>query len=387
MGSFVASIVGWFAKMAPSRFPYAKFTAALLLGLVGGWLFWRAGLPLPWMLGPMTVCTVAALLRAPIAAPGVVRAPMSAVIGVLLGSAFTPDVVSRAPEWIVSVVGLAGFVVVAGTACVLFFRYIARFDPVTAYFSGMPGGLVEMVIVGEAKGGDGRTIALVHSARILLVVMTLPFLVQWVEGVSLGARAAAGPSIFDAPLSAEVWILVCGFAGAFLGHVLRLPAAMLLGPMLVSGLVHVTGLSDFKPPAEIVAAAQVVLGVTIGARFVGTAPREILRILALSLGSTAILLALTLGFATVVGRIMGIGTVPLILAYSPGGLAEMSLVAIAVQTEVAFVAAHHLMRIIFVMFGAAPVFALMAPRGPKNASGAPPEQPPALRHGDDRERE
>lgn len=362
MTSFWAELAGGVARLAPSRFPYAKFAAALALGIAGGWLFHAANLPLPWMLGPMTVCTLAALVRAPIAAPTVVRPPMSAVIGVMLGAAFTPDVVGRLDEWLISTLGLAAFVVVAGVVCVAYFRIVARFDPVTAYFSGMPGGLVEMVIVGEAKGGDGRTIALIHSARILLVVMTLPFLVEWVEGVSLGARGAAGPSVFDAPLSAEVWIVVCGLAGAFLGHVLRLPAKVLLGPMLVSGAVHVTGVTDFHPPAEIVAAAQVVLGVTIGARFLGTAPREILRILALSVGSTVILLALTLAFATVVGRIMGLGTVPLILAYSPGGLAEMSLVAIAVQTEVAFVAAHHLLRIVFVMAGAAPVFALMRGR-------------------------
>lgn len=360
IGMFLAELRGGFAKMAPSRFPYAKFAAALSLGLLGGYLFYRANLPLPWMLGPMTVCTLAAILRLPIAAPPVVRPPMSAVIGVMLGAAFTPDVIGRLDEWVISTIGLAFFVAAAGLACVVYFRKIAGFDPTTAYFSGMPGGLVEMVIVGEAKGGDGRTIALIHSARILLVVMTLPFLVQWVEGVSLGARGSAGPSIWDAPLSAEAWIVVCGFAGAYLGHVLRLPAAVLLGPMLVSALVHVTGVSGFKPPLEIVAAAQVVLGVTIGARFLGTPPREILRILVLSVGSTVILLALTFAFAIVVGRMMGIGTVPLILAYSPGGLAEMSLVAIAVQTEVAFVAAHHIIRIVFVMAGAAPVFALMA---------------------------
>lgn len=360
MGTFLGGLRDGFAKMAPSRFPYAKFAAALGLGLVGGYGFYRANLPLPWMLGPMTVCTLAALLRLPIAAPAVVRPPMSAVIGVMLGAAFTPEVLGRLDEWVISTIGLALFVAAAGLACVVYFRKVARFDPTTAYFSGMPGGLVEMVIVGEAKGGDGRTIALIHSARILLVVMTLPFLVQWVEGVSLGARASAGPSIWDAPLSAEVWIVVCGFAGAYFGHVLRLPAAVLLGPMLVSALVHVTGISGFKPPVEIVAAAQVVLGVTIGARFLGTPPREILRILVLSVGSTVILLTLTFAFAIVVGRLMGIGTVPLILAYSPGGLAEMSLVAIAVQTEVAFVAAHHIIRIVFVMAGAAPVFALMA---------------------------
>ncbi|MGP9819510.1 AbrB family transcriptional regulator [Salinarimonas sp. NSM] len=359
MGSFLGELRSGFAEMAPSRFPYARFLAALVLGTIGGYLFFRAGLPLPWMLGPMTVCTLAALVRAPISAPPVVRPPMSAVIGVLLGAAFTPDVIGRLDEWVISTIGLAAFVAVSGLVVVTYFRVVARFDPVTAYFSGMPGGLVEMVIVGEAKGGDGRTIALIHSARILLVVMTLPFLVQWVEGVALGARPAAGPSVLDAPLSAEAWILVCGLVGTFLGHVLRLPAKVLLGPMLVSAAVHVTGVSDFRPPVEIVAGAQVVLGVTIGARFLGTPPREILRILVLSVGSTVILLALTLAFASVVGRIMGLGTVPLILAYSPGGLAEMSLVAIAVQTEVAFVAAHHIIRIVLVMAGAGPVFALI----------------------------
>ena len=354
IGTFVEELRDGLRRMAPSRFPYAKFAAALVLGILGGWLFYEANLPLPWMLGPMTVCTLAAILRAPIAAPAVVRPPMSAVIGVMLGAAFTPDVIGRLDEWVISTIGLALFVAVAGLACVVYFRKVAGFDLPTAYFSGMPGGLVEMVIVGEAKGGDGRTIALIHSARILLVVMTLPFLVQWVEGVSLSARGSAGPSVWDAPLSAEAWIVACGLVGAYLGHVLRLPAKVLLGPMLVSALVHVTGVTNFKPPAEIVAAAQVVLGVTIGARFLGTAPREILRILLLSVGSTVLLLALTLLFATVVGKIMGIGTVPLILAYSPGGLAEMSLVAIAVQTEVAFVAAHHIIRIVFVMGGAAP---------------------------------
>jgi uncharacterized protein len=35
----------------------------------------------------------------------------------------------------------------------------------------------------------------------------------------------------------------------------------------------------------------------------------------------------------------------LMLAYAPGGLAEMSIVALALHYEVAFVAAHHVARI------------------------------------------
>ncbi|WP_163117352.1 AbrB family transcriptional regulator, partial [Acinetobacter baumannii] len=87
----------------------------------------------------------------------------------------------------------------------------------TAFFSGMPGGLVEMITYGEERGGDGRVIALVHSARILMIVMTLPFAIQWIEGVSLN-RTAGAVSMFNAPLVSEAWLVGCGLAGALFGH-------------------------------------------------------------------------------------------------------------------------------------------------------------------------
>ncbi len=353
--------------LSPALFPYQRFAAALLLGGLGGWLFAHFNLPLPWMLGPMTFCTIGALVRAPIAAPAVVRPPMTMVIGVLLGSGFTPQVVTQLPSWIVPILGLGLFVLVCGLACVCYFRYVARLDPTTAYFAGMPGGLVEMVILGEERGGDARTIALIHSARILLIVFTLPFLVQALEGVRLGPRAGLGVSLAATPWTVFVWLLGTGLVGVVLGHLLRLPAKTLLGPMIVSAAVHMIGWSDFKPPQEIVNAAQLVLGTVIGCRFLGTAPKEILRILALSIGSTLILVTITLAFGFGVAQISSQGPIPLILAYSPGGLAEMSLVALALHIEVAFVAAHHVIRVFLVMVGAGFVYSFL-PRGPGRKS-------------------
>jgi hypothetical protein len=130
--------------------------------------------------------------------------------------------------------------------------------------------------------------------------------------------------------------------------VLRLPAKTLLGPMLVSAVVHIMGWSDFKPAFEIVNAAQLVLGIVIGCRFAGTATRTVLRMLALSLGSTAILIGWTALFAVAVARLTGFAPMTLVLAYSPGGLAEMSLIAVAVNAEVAFVASMHILRVLLV---------------------------------------
>lgn len=160
----------------------------------------------------MVVCTAAALLKLPVAAPPVIRPPMTAVIGVMLGAGFKPDIVQHLLNWIPTLLGLVLFMAACALCCVTYFRRVAGFDPVTAFFAGMPGGLVEMVTVGEEKGGDARIIALIHSARILLVVMTLPFIVQWIEGVSLGITSASGPSLAQTPLSAGLALIEIGRA-------------------------------------------------------------------------------------------------------------------------------------------------------------------------------
>lgn len=349
----------WGQLFTPAHFPYGRFALALAIGGVGSFVFLTLNLPLPWMLGAMCACTLATLVRAPVAAPEVVRPPMTVVIGVMLGAGFSPQVIENALEWLPTIAGLAGFVLLAGAACVTYFRLFAKFDLPTAYFAGMPGGLVEMVVIGGEKGGDTRTIALVHSARVLLVVMALPFLVQLLTGTALGPRAQVGTSILHTPWRDEAWFLITALAGVALGWVLRLPARLLVGPMLASAVVHVSGVTHFVPPTEIAIAAQLVLGTTIGCRFAGSTPREILRILWLTLLSTVILLVLTLIFAFGISRISDYDVVPLLLAYSPGGLAEMSLVALSLGIEVAFVASHHIVRVIFVMLAAAPLFALL----------------------------
>jgi len=367
MPSFSTAYRSALQAFSPTNFPYLRFAAALALGAVGGWLFARQRLPLPWMLGSMTACTLAALVRVPIAAPPVMRPPMSMLIGVMLGSAFSPQFLSQLGTWIATIAGLILFLIISGAACVAYLRYVARFDLPTAYFAGMPGGLVEMVTLSSEHGGDSRMVALFHTARILLIVFTLPFLVEFIGGVTLGARASLGTSVADTPWESGAWLAATALAGALLGNLLNLRAAFLIGPMLASALVHVLGWTDFKPPTEIINGAQLVLGTIVGCSFIGTEPARILRILALSLGTTVILLAATLLFAIGVSRMSTYGVVPLMLAYSPGGLAEMSLIALALHVEVAFVAAHHIIRLFLVVTGASAVFSLLrSDRGGKS---------------------
>ncbi len=140
MGDFWADLRSGISAMHPSRFPYMRFGLALALGLCGGLVFKALNLPLPFMLGAMTVCTVAAILRAPIAAPAVIRPPMSAVIGVMLGSGFAPGVLGQVVQWWPAVLGLVVFMLFAGATVFVYFRRVGGYDEPTAFFAAMPGG-------------------------------------------------------------------------------------------------------------------------------------------------------------------------------------------------------------------------------------------------------
>jgi hypothetical protein len=137
--------------------------------------------------------------------------------------------------------------------------------------------------------------------------------------------------------------------------------------MLVSAVVHVAGISDFKPPNEAVNLAQMVVGAVLGCRFVGSSTRLVADTLAVSFVVTAIMTATTVAFALLLGPLTGLGITTFILGYAPGGLVEMSLIAVVVHAEVAFVAAHHLLRITMIMLAAGPVFRLGGAQRPPSA--------------------
>jgi membrane AbrB-like protein len=332
---------------------------ALALGLAGGLTFSTLKAPLPWMLGPMVFNSIAAVLRLPIRSPVRLRPYVTVVIGVMLGSGFNPGLFSQLQAWGLSLAFLAVYLTVSGLIVVPYYRYIAGFDWVTAYFSGMPGGLNEMVLIGRDAGGHDGRIALAHAARIVIVVVLVAVWFRLIAGYDLGDRSQFGKSFAVIPWSDLAVLAVCGVAGFFMGPLLRLPAPTLIGPMILSAAAHLSGLSQNPPPREIVTLAQLFLGTIIGCRFIGSSARDIGRALLISLGATLIMLTITILFAVVLHGFFNQQIEQVLLAYSPGGLAEMSLVALAMQADVAYVAIHHVVRIILVVLCAPLVFRMM----------------------------
>jgi membrane AbrB-like protein len=353
-----------------SAFNLKQLLLAVLIGSLGGMVFAYLRLPLPWMLGAMTFTTIASLAGLQMQVPRHVRMPMSAVIGVMLGAAFTPDLIDRLATWSVTIFGLLIYVLVACTLVMVYLRKVARYDLQTAYFSSSPGGLSEMALVGAEMGADVRVVGLSHALRILMVVMALPFLFQlFGDYVPQEAMLPSGSSL-SMPLNDWLILGGCALIGAPLAKIARIPAPFLVGPVILSGIAHVAGVTNHGPPGFLIAAAQVIIGGSVGCRFVGVAVKEVLETMVIASGSTAILLLTAVSGGMILQQVTDIPWHVLVLAFAPGGLAEMSLVALAIGSDVAFVATHHICRIAMVVILAPSAFRLfnriwIAPQNPK----------------------
>jgi len=339
------------------------------LGTAGGALFRWLTIPLPWMLGAVTFTTIAAMSgKVRVAMPRKLRAGFLTILGVLLGASFTPAIIERMHDWLWTVAGLAVWALVAGVGAYIYLRRFARFDKVTAFFAATPGGLAEMVLVGGQLGANVPTLALCHAVRVMLVVLAVPIWFR-LEGLIAPQQTQALVGLLDVAPADYAILAACAIGGSFVGNRLKLPAAGMLGPLLCSVAVHLAGFTDSQPPYVLTAAAQVVLGSAIGQRFAGTTPRSIAADAAHGAVATAIMLGFAILFAVAFARVTGQSFPGLVLAYAPGGFAEMSLIALALSVDSAFVASHHLIRIILVVTLAPLLFRKVGDPPPPGASG------------------
>jgi membrane AbrB-like protein len=323
---------------------------ALSIGIAGGLVAYFGGLPLPWMLGPMIANTVAAMLRAPVSGPDPWRFYVIPVIGVMLGSGVTAEVFGLLGSWILTLVLLPIFLVCAAGISYLVYLKIGRYDPVTAFYSAMPGGLNEMLILGAEAGGDERRIALAHAARVLIIIVFVALFFGLFLGVSSGGRGAAPwVGLTDITLWDYVILGLCAVLGVIMGKRLGLPAAPVFGPMILSGIAHVAGWVTVAPPTLFVIAAQITIGTIIGTRFVGATLAEIRRDIGLSTIASLLMLTAAVGFAEMIAWISGIPLAQAFLAFSPGGLTEMSLLTLAMGQDVTYVSVMHIIRITLVI--------------------------------------
>lgn len=320
-------------------------------GTAGGLVAQALHLPLPMLLGSLLAVGGAAIggLR-PLGhlpqAPQKFRMIFVPVIGIAIGGAARPEILAEAPHWVPSLLVLCVFIPLVHYLGYRAITATGRTDAVTAFYGSAPGGLVETVQLGEEAGADVQMLAMLQFLRLILTIVLVPLAFTWMEGHAVGS--AGGAAVAGHGLGpADVAILgVAAVLGAIVGVKLNLPAGHVLGPILLSAAAHMAGWTEAVPPQWMIAAAQIVIGTSLGVRFAGMPKGRILEAFQLALMNGVISIGGAAAIAFLIAPVTQEPARAVFLAYAPGGLVEMGLIALSLNMSILYVTAHHLLRII-----------------------------------------
>ncbi|MDP2085343.1 MAG: AbrB family transcriptional regulator [Gemmobacter sp.] len=331
----------------------APVLGTFVLGAAGGVAGWAVGLPLGVLLGSMLTVAVAAVARLRMwgALPGVPqhwRYALIPVIGVAIGASVPPDILSQMGRWWPTVLAVCAFVPLAHWASYQIYRRLGAVDPGTSYFAAMPGGFIEALEMAEARNAEMQMVIILQFLRLILCIVLVPLTFALVTGHPVGSGSGVERPGIGVPLHAfDVAVLigaaVLGYWGA---HRLNFPAAVLSGPLFLSGLAHAVGLTAATPPDWAITVTQWVVGTTLGTRFAGLELRRLWLAMRLSVVAMAGSLVLAAAIALPLAGPVGEPVSAVILAFAPGGISEMALVAISLQMSAVYVTLHHLIRIV-----------------------------------------
>ena len=247
------------------------------------------------------------------------------------------------------------YVVVSVMILTVYLIYIAKYDFKTAFLASAPGGMIPMTLLGQAYGADDKIIAIMQSERLILTVLTIPIAFRLFAGYVPSGDVGTGGSFASFLLGDIVPMILACAAGWVIAEFIRLPAPSLMGPMIAIAILRLNGTIASDMPDSLVAVAQVFIGISVALQFSGSKYREILP--ALTHGAVAALLMVlsAVAFALATTLVADSSAESLILAFAPGGFAEMALIGFGLGIEISFVMTHQLVRYFFIVLSI-PVF-------------------------------
>ncbi|WP_192843028.1 AbrB family transcriptional regulator [Aureimonas frigidaquae] len=324
----------------------------LAVGLAGALTFAALGVPAAYLSGAMVpVAMLAVGTKWGPRPPDALLTTLFTFMGLSMGAGVTPDVVERAHTWPASLaLLLVSLFAITGSVFVFLVR-AARWDRHSAYFASIPGALSYVLATMQGLRGDATKVVQSQSVRVFLLIAILPTMI-----VTLGTAHGHVPPASHPETTDFLIMLAGGILGAALAIRSGFPGGALVGSFLASAILHATGIVEGRPPQELIDIGFVVLGTVIGLRFRDTTPRQIAANFAASIGAFAVSISVAAALAVLAAQALSISFGQAMIAFAPGGLEAMVMLAFMLDLDPAYVALHQLGRF-FVMILLVPVFA------------------------------
>ena len=315
---------------------------AVAVALLGAALFQLIGFPSASLTGSATAISIACLLGLRVNVIVWLRNVTFVLLGINIGTGVTPETLATAAQWPISIAILLVSLIVGLVMARWGLERWFGLDPRTASLASAPGHLSYVLSLSLDTKSDTSRIAVIQSVRVMIITLGVPVLVSAVFG-AVGASLL--PTMVMAPLAIAILVLATLMLGYGFTKI-KLPAAYLLAGMAVSAMGHALSLTPGRLPDILNHAAFLMMGVVIGSRFSGQTWATLRTSLAAGLWVTGINLVTTSIAILLVMAILGLPPAVLIVAFSPGGVEAMAAIAVMLGLDPAFVAAHHVSRLL-----------------------------------------
>ena len=324
-----------------------------------GHVFKIFGLPAPFLLGSLFgVWVIAGLippLRSRVGIPRWVFVPVILGLGTLIGANFRPDILAHIGSSGITVAAMFLATILATLVGLFYLMRIRRYSFIMALLSCIPGGQAEVITISRDLVEKDYVVALFHLVRVALVFCSTPFIMALVEGqaavTASNMALQAMPSIVSLDIKTLFSFIAIAICGLPIARLLHLPMPQLIGPLMISSALHILGFVEIPRISEFVILAQVAICGSVGARLARVPFVELAVYLRDALVNSFIVLG-TYGItAYVLSELTGVDFIKMLLAFVPGGLYEVTLLALIFGFDVAFVAFHHTIRVMMVFLG------------------------------------
>lgn len=334
-----------------------SFLETFVIGFLGVALFYSVHIPLPWLLGSLSAVMIwRVITKRHLLWPHYLRQVALMLLGYLLGTSFSVNTPIQMVGQIPSMLFVTVLTIFASVVLGYGFSKITGLDGLSCIIGSVPGGLSQMMVLGEEIQGVNPTIvAFMQMMRLLTVIFIVPLLTLHVLADNSGMSKTVTTmetsiTWMEMPSYSFVMYPVLIMIGAVVANRIKLPTAYLTGPLIVTIALMLKGLSVPPPPNFLVIVAQLFIGIYIGLQFNPMEIHHWKKVVLYALGTGVLLVMFSLGVGYMLTRWHSIELSSSFLAVAPGGIAEMGVTAVTVGADLSIVSSYQLFRLLTIMF-------------------------------------
>ena len=197
-----------------------------------------------------------------------------------------------------------------------------------------------------------KKVAIAQSIRLIILIETIP-LIAYLVGHPTGSVFLARK--IATPLDLAM-LLAAGIAASLVMNRLGLPGGWIIGGLIASASLLLAGIVEAQLPEFLVVPCSIALGAIAGSRFRPGDLAILPHIAGPALGAFGIAVLFSALAALSVTLLFGVNIIQTLLAFAPGALEALTVLAYQMNIDPAYVAAHHVVRFVALVI-AVPIIA------------------------------